>query len=139
MKNSKLVFFFGGTLILLMFLTPLTAMCQEAAQEAARTGIFSKTGDWFKGNFLTIGVGVVFGLIPMTVRQTIKSFAAKGALFFTELSHLSGDISVVCDKVDQAIKADGSMPDKNSIADVIAAKKEVVIELKDMIAVFKPK
>ena len=136
MKNLRWVFFFGALLVLLL---PFQSQAQEVLETAAKTGLFAQIGDWVKGNVLALGVGVGFGLIPLTIRLSIKAIARKGAVFFTELSHFAGDTATLCNVVDQAIKEDGSLPDKNSIQDVLAAGKEVVIEMKDMKAVFTPK
>lgn len=136
MKNSIWVLFFAGLLVLLL---PFQSQAQEIVQEAAKTGFFAQIGDWVKGNALSLGVGLGFGLIPLAIRLSIKAAARKGAVFFTELSHFAGDTAALCNVVDQAIKEDGSLPDKNSIQDVLAAGKEVVVEMKDMRAVFTPK
>jgi len=135
MKNFRWVLFFGAILMLLL---PFQSQAQEAIQEVAKTGLFSKIGDWIKGNLLSVGVGVIFGLIPSAIKQAIKAAARKGAVFFTELSEFAGDTATLCKTVDQSIKEDGTI-DQNSIKEVIASGKEVVVELKDMKAVFIPK
>lgn len=135
MKNLKLVLCFVAGLILLL---TFQSQAQEVVETVTKSGLFAQIGDWIKGNIFSLSIGFGVGLIPAAIRLSVKAIARKGAVFFTELSHLAGDTATLCDTVDKAIKEDASI-DQNSIKEVIAAGKEVVVELKDMKAVFTPK
>lgn len=136
MKNLKLIIcFVAGLTLLLTF----QGQAQEVVQEATKTGLFSKIGDWLTSGVFGIVVTFACGFLAKGgYTAIIKKIAAKGTVFFTELSHFSGDTAKLCDIVDKSIKDDNSI-DQNSIKEVIAAGKEVVVEMKDMKAVFTPK
>lgn len=134
MKNLKCVLFFAAILILLL---PFQSQAQEAVQ--ATPGLFQKIGNWLTSGVTGIVVTFALGFLAKGgYTAIIKKIANKGTVFFTELSHFAGDTAHLCDIVDKSIKDDNTI-DQNSIKEVIAAGKEVVIELKDMKAVFTPK
>lgn len=137
MKNLTRFLLFGGTLLLLMFLTPLMAQCQEVAP--ASPGLFARIGDWFAGNAIQAGILIASAVLTQYgITKWIKAAARKGAVIFSKVSHAAGDIATLCNTVDQSIKDDDSI-DQNSIKEVIEAGKQVVVEMKDMKAVFTPK
>lgn len=136
MKNLRWVLFFAGLLILLL---PFQSQAQEVVQEAAKSGFFSKIGDWL----ISQGQGFLGGLVfAYAAKQgwtlIIKKVASKGALITKELGELMSDSSVLLSAVDKSIKDDGSI-DQNSVKEVLAAGKEVYVELKDVAISIKPK
>jgi hypothetical protein len=136
MKNLKLVVFFGVALILLL---TFQAQAQEVVETGAKTGLFSKISTWLQSQ----ASGLIFTFVAGFLAKggytaIIKKIAAKGTVFFTQLGHFSGDAAALCDVVDKSIKADNTV-DQNSIKEVIDAGKRVVIDTKDMTAVFTPK
>ncbi len=139
MKNLKLVLLFGGTMLLLMFLTPLMAGAQEIVETGAKTGLFSKIGTWLQSQASGLILTFVCGFLAKGgYTAIIKKIAAKGTVFFTQLEHFSGDAASLCDLVDKSVKADNTI-DQNSISEVVAAGKTMVVDTKNFKAVFTPK
>ncbi len=136
MKNLKLILLFGGTLILLL---TFQVQAQEIVETGQKTGLFSKIGGWIQGGAISLLVAFVGGIAAKHGWTIIaKKIAQKGAVITKEIGEFFGDTSTLLQTVDNAIKDDGTI-EQNSIKEVLAAGKEVVIELKDMKAIFKPK
>ncbi len=136
MKNLKLILLFGGTLILLL---TFQVQAQEIVETGQKTGLFSKIGGWIQGGAISLLVAFVGGIAAKHGWTIIaKKIAKKGAIITKEIGEFFGDTSTLLQTVDNAIKDDGTI-EQNSIKEVLAAGKEVVIELKDMKAIFKPK
>lgn len=136
MKNLKLILLFGGTLILLL---TFQAKAQEILETGQKTGLFSKIGGWIQGGAISLLVAFVGGIAAKHGWTIIaKKIAQKGAVITKEIGEFFVDTSTLLQTVDNAIKDDGTI-EQNSIKEVLAAGKEVVIELKDMKAIFKPK
>lgn len=136
MKNLKLIGFLGVALILLL---TFQGQAQEVVETGAKTGLFSKIGDWIQGGAISLLIAF-FGGIAAKHGWTIiaKKIAQKGTVVCKELGDFFGDTSNLLATVDKSIKDDGTI-DQNSIKEVLAAGKEVIVELKDMKAVFSPK
>jgi hypothetical protein len=136
MKNLKLIFFFGTTLILLL---TFQAQAQEVVETVAKTGLIAKVWTWL----VSQGQGVLTGIvIAFAVKKgwtlAIKHIANKGAMITKELGELMTDSSVLLSVIDKSIKDDGSV-EQNTVPEMIAAGKEVVAELKDVVISIKPK
>jgi hypothetical protein len=89
------------------------------------------------------GQGVLTGIvIAFAVKKgwtlAIKHIANKGAMITKELGELMTDSSVLLSVIDKSIKDDGSV-EQNTVPEMIAAGKEVVAELKDVVISIKPK
>ena len=136
MKNLKLVLFFGVGMILLL---TFQAQAQEIVETGQKTGLFSKIGGWIQGGAISLLVAFLGGIAAKHGWTIIaKKIAQKGAVITKEIGEFFGDTSTLLQTVDNAIKDDGTI-EQNSIKEVLAVGKEVVIELKDMKAIFKPK
>ena len=135
MKNPKLAFFFVvGILMILSF--PLLA--QDASAVPA-PGLFAKISTWLQSQAAGVMLTFVCGFMAKGgYTAIVKKIAAKGAVLFTNLEHFSGDAAALCNVVDKSIKDDNSV-DQNSIKEVIAAGKQVIVDTKEMTAVFTPK
>ena len=136
MKNLKLVAFFGVALILLL---TFQAQAQEVVETSTKTGFMSRVWVWVMDQ----GAGMIAGMAMAFAAKKgwtlfIKKVASKGALITKELGELMSDSSVLLSLVDKSIKDDGSI-DQNSVKEVLAAGKEVYVELKDVAISIKPK
>jgi regulator of protease activity HflC (stomatin/prohibitin superfamily) len=135
MKNFRWVLFFGVALILLL---TFQVQAQEVAA-ATKTGLMAKVWVWL----LSQGQGVLTGfVIAFAVKKgwtlAIKHVANKGAMITKELGELMTDSSVFLSVIDKSIKDDGTV-EENTVPEMIAAGKEVVAELKDVVISIKPK
>lgn len=136
MKNSIWLLFLGVILILLL---PFQSQAQEAIQEAAKTGLFTKIGEWFKNQATGIGFGLLMTYLGSKgYLAVIKKIANKGATITKEVGELFADSSIFLAKLDTAIKDDGTIQ-QNSVQELIAAGKDVIAEGKDVIISIKPK
>lgn len=70
--------------------------------------------------------------------STVKIFSKRAAQITKEVGEFLLDTSTVFNKVDEAIRDDGTLIE-NSVKDVIAAGKEAIAEFEDVIVVIKPK
>lgn len=129
---------YGGTMILLILLAlPLMSHAQEVAQVSE--GFFSKIGSWVKGNLMEMAVGFVGGILAKGGwTLLLKKIAKKTAEVSVQLGEFFGDLGVFAEKVDSAIKDDGTVI-PNSVLEAIEAGKHVIVEGKDVIISIKPK
>jgi hypothetical protein len=136
MKNSK--YYFGGVIVILILLTlPLISHAQEVTQ--AGEGFFSKIGSWVKGNLMEMALTAVGTLLSRYgVTKFIKSIANKGKVVLKEVGEFCLDGSAFLANVDLAIKDDNTI-DGNSINELIAQGKHLVLEGKDVYMEIKPK
>jgi hypothetical protein len=135
MKNLRWVLFFAAMILVI----PLMAQVGVDAPPEIKTGLMAKVWTWF----VSQGQGFLGGLVfAFAAKQgwtlIIKKVASKGALITKELGELMADSSVLLSAVDKSIKEDGSI-DQNSVKEVLAAGKEVYVELKDVAISIKPK
>jgi len=139
MKNLTRFLLFVGTMLVLMFLTPLMAMCQEVVQEVVKTSWIQNL--W--GNVKDQGIWVIAMYIAGIFTKNgwskiIKSIAGKTTIITRELSHVSLAVSNFSDLVDKAIEADGKV-DENSLKDAAKSMKTVIVEAKEAWVTIKPK
>jgi len=135
MKNSIRLFCFAALFVLLL---PLASHAQEVSP-GIFGGFFAKAYSWL----LDQGTGFLAGIVFTFAAKKgwtiiIKRVASRGALITKELGELMNDSSVLLSAVDKSIKEDGSI-DQNSVKEVLAAGKEVYVELKDVVVSIKPK
>ena len=136
MKNLRWVFFFAAAFLLML---PFLSSAQTADAVQTAPGLFAKISTWVQSQAMGVFLTFVCGFLAKGgYTAIIKKVAAKGTVFFTELSHFSGDAAALCDVVDKSIKADNTV-EQDSIKEVLAAGKQVVVATKDMTAVFTPK
>jgi hypothetical protein len=132
MKNSTRLFYFGGAFLLLILLTlPLMSHAQEAVQSSG--GLFSKVGDWLKTGFLTAIISFAGGILAQkgwTAR--IKAIAHKGAIVLKGFGHILTDGGNILETIDNSIHDDDSI-DAKGILDAIGQSKNVIVETKDAV------
>lgn len=133
MKNLKWVFFFTSLLLLTI---PLMA---QTGIDLPAPGLMAKVWAWI----LNQGQGVLAGIVFAYAAKrgwtlAIKHIANKGAMVTKELGELMADSSVLLSVIDKSIKDDGTV-EENSVPEMMAAGKEVVAELKDVVISIKPK
>jgi len=94
---------------------------------------------WIAGT----GAVAMAGMLVTFLRK--KGYIKGVKLFSRKLSHITKEIgeafldtSDVLDKVDIAIKEDGTLKE-NCVKDIITAGKEALIEWEDVVLVIKPK
>lgn len=112
--------------------------------------ILQNIGDWFSdktsATLISLVITFVTGFIARKGWSTIiDNIAKKGKVIskkieraLTEGADVASAAAVLFSEIDEAIKDDGDI-DQNSIKEAIQAGKEVIIESKDVVAVFKPK
>ncbi len=133
MKNSKLIFFFVGILLIL-------PVCLIAQDEVVQTpGLFAKLTDWIKGGAMQIIAGAVSALLARYgVTLIIKKIAQNLIAPTQEIGEFFLGGSDFFKKLDKSIKADGSF-NGDSLQELIESGKTVIAEAKDVIISIKPK
>jgi len=148
MKNLILIFLLAQLLILPLGLAIASQTAQSATEAnyettnqptVEKTGFFKRIWNTAKENGLEIGISFVVGLFAKNgITKTIKMFSGKAAVILKETGETFIGGSNFFRTVEAAIKDDGTYKE-NSIADVIAAGKEVIAEANDVIISIKPK
>lgn len=105
--------------------------------------IFTRIGDWLSDQanaiLLTAAISFVSAfLVKKGWSVAIDKFAKKAKVISKELAEMFTESTDFFEKVDKSIHDDGSI-DQNSLKEALKAGKEVIVEGKDVIAVFKPK
>lgn len=101
--------------------------------------IFTDIGAWMKG----LGVVAIISAIWFFIRKNglaliIDKYSKKGTILFRETGEMFFSLSKFSQKVDDAIKDDGSLIE-NNVNEVINAGKKVVAETEDVVMIIKPK
>lgn len=137
MKNLKWTLFFAVILILVL---PFQSQAQEVVDQVATGGLFSKIGTFLNTKIAAFIAGSVISLmgIKPTKLLWVKVFAKKAQSVTKELGEAFLETSDAFGHLEQSIKEDSTI-DQNSFAELIAARKPLIAQWKDVVISIKPK
>ena len=94
---------------------------------------------WLTGAGLTVVVGIIVTVLRKKgYIGSIKFWAKRIGVITQQIGEALLETSDVFEKIDEAIKDDGTLKE-NSIKEILAEGKEAIVEWKDAIVSIKPK
>jgi hypothetical protein len=140
MKNLTRLFYFGGTLILLILLMiPFVSHAQEAGAAASSGGFLGKFKFLVSETFWTTIIGIVGGILANKGwTKKIKSAAYKSSIVLKDFGNVLSHAGGVMEQASESIRDDDSV-DAKGMLDAIKQSKTVYIEGKDAVIRITPK